>query len=136
MVAPAPYLHFDGTARAALEFYRAAFGGEVEVHTFAEFGRTDGEGDRVAHGGLRGPVDLFAADTGEGEVGLLLQGVLLSLLGAADASVLTEWFTRLAAGGLVVEPLEPRPWGAHDGQVQDRFGVTWLIGYEGSTPLA
>ena len=31
----------------------------------------------------------------------------------------------------VVADLERRPWGASDGQVVDRFGVHWLIGFEG-----
>ena len=31
-----------------------------------------------------------------------------------------------------VAQLQERPWGAHDGTVTDRFGVTWLIGYEGA----
>ena len=37
---------------------------------------------------------------------------------------------RLAAGGRVVPDLQRRPWGASDGQVVDRFGVHWLIGFE------
>ena len=36
----------------------------------------------------------------------------------------------LAEGGEVIDALQERPWGAHDGQVTDRFGVPWLIGYE------
>jgi len=39
--------------------------------------------------------------------------------------------TVLAEGGEVVDPLALKPWGDHDGQVRDRFGVTWLIGYQG-----
>lgn len=35
-----PYLR--GTARAALSFYAQVFGGGAELHTFAEFGRSDG----------------------------------------------------------------------------------------------
>jgi PhnB protein len=43
---------------------------------------------------------------------------------------LRGWFARLSEGGSVVEALEERPWGASDGQVVDRFGVHWLIGFE------
>ena len=43
---------------------------------------------------------------------------------------LHEWFEQLAEGGRVVDPLQPRPWGATDSQVIDRFGLHWLIGYE------
>ena len=61
-----PYLQFDGTARAALGFYRDVFGGELVVHSFADFGRQDGLGDAVAHGILHGRVELFAADVPPG----------------------------------------------------------------------
>lgn len=125
-----PYLHFDGSARDALTFYRDVFGGELQLHTFAEFERTDGPAESVAHGILRGPVELFAADAGAGERALELNGILFSLLGTADPGTLESWFAALAVGGTITDPLQERPWGAHDGQVRDRFGVTWLIGYE------
>ncbi|MDT0449214.1 VOC family protein [Streptomyces hesseae] len=34
-------------------------------------------------------------------------------------------FGKLAAGGVVHEALEPKPWGASYGIVQDRYGVIW-----------
>ena len=58
---------------------------------------------------------------------------MLSLLGTASPSVLQGWFKRLSEGGLVVDDLQERPWGASDGQVIDRFGLHWLIGYEADT---
>ncbi|MGN6443374.1 MAG: VOC family protein, partial [Arthrobacter sp.] len=59
-----------------------------------------------------------------------LEGVMLSLLGTADADVLHAWFNKLSSGGRVVDPLAAKPWGASDGQVIDRFGLHWLVGYE------
>jgi len=50
---PTPHIHFPGTARAALTFYAAIFGGQVELNTLADFGRTDGPGEAIAHGLLR-----------------------------------------------------------------------------------
>lgn len=126
-----PYLHFAGTAREALTFYRDVFGGELVVHSFEDFGRSDGPADAVAHGMLQGPVELFAADAGEGDEPLVLRGILFSLLGTAEPAELERWFAALADGGEVVGPLGLKPWGDHDGQVRDRFGVTWLIGYQG-----
>jgi hypothetical protein len=38
---------------------------------------------------------------------------------------------RQAEGGRVVDHLQTRPWGASDGQVIDRYGLHWLIGFEG-----
>jgi PhnB protein len=126
-----PYLHFAGQARAALEFYAVVFGGSVSANTFEEFGRTDGAPDLVAHGYLvDSPVNLFAADAGEGEDTFTTKGLMFALLGTAEPAELQRWFTRLADGGQVVDDLQRRAWGASDGQVIDRFGVLWLIGFE------
>lgn len=132
MPAPAPYLSFPGTARDALAFYAGVFGGEVILHTFEEFSRTDGPADAIAHGMLRGPVVVFGSDAGDGEATMHVEGVLFSLLGSDDPDVLHRWFDGLAEGGEVLDPLAEKPWGACDGQVRDRFGLTWLIGYEPS----
>lgn len=138
MTAPVPYLLLPGTAAEALEHYRSTFGGTVVAHTYAEFGRFDGPGDSVAHGILTGPVSLFAADAGPDEDAVAMAGMFLSLLGRADPETLHEWFDALAEGGRVLDPLVERAWGAHDGQLIDRFGVRWLVGYEvaGQDPAA
>lgn len=126
-----PYLHFPGSTREALTFYRGIFGGELVLNTYADFQRTDGPGDLIAHGMLQGRVGLFAADAGADDDSLDLHGIMFSLLGTAEPAELEKWFQQLGAGGRVVDALQVRPWGDHDGTVVDRFGVTWLIGYEG-----
>ncbi|WP_249010179.1 VOC family protein [Conexibacter sp. DBS9H8] len=131
MPGPTPYLHLDGTAREALSFYAEVFGGRPQWHTYAEFGRADGPTDAIAHGGLAdGPVALFAADVTSAENALETRGLMFSLLGVADPDTLRGWFAALSEGGTVVDALQRRPWGAFDGQVIDRFGLHWLIGYE------
>ena len=125
-----PYDSFDGAARDALTFYQGIFGGELALHTFAEFGRDDGPPSAIAHGILRGLVELFGADTGESEPPLAIEGLLFSLLGTAEPAVLEMWFEALSDGGVINDELQERPWGDHDGQVTDRFGIRWLIGYE------
>jgi PhnB protein len=106
----------------------------VQLHTLAEFGRADGPGDAIAHGYLAdGPVALFAADAVGDEPVFRSEGMMLSLLGTASPSTLRSWFARLADGGRVVDDLQTRPWGATDGQVVDRFGLHWLIGFEGES---
>src|SRR6476619_1189564 len=132
MTAPTPYLLLPGTAREALTFYGEVFGCAVQLHTFDEFSRTDGLAESIAHGELvEGPVALFAADVSGGEPALSCQGMMLSLLGTASPSVLRGWFSRLSEGGRIVDELQTRPWGASDGQVIDRHGLHWLIGFEG-----
>jgi PhnB protein len=131
MTGPTPYLHLAGTAREALTFYGDVFGCAVQLHTFEEFGRTDGPAEAIAHGYLKdGAVQLYAADVAGDEPPFRCEGMMLSLLGTAAPPALKEWFSRLSEGGRVVDDLQPRAWGAWDGQVIDRYGLHWLIGFE------
>jgi len=130
MSAPQLYLTFPGTAREALGFYAGIFGGELSLHTYKDFGRTDGPAGAIAHGELTGTVALFGSDAAEGETGFRLEGIRLAVLGTAEPAVLHGWFDTLAVGGSIVDPLTAKPWGASDGQVVDRYGLLWLIGYE------
>ena len=59
-----------------------------------------------------------------------IEGILLSLLGTAEPDVLHRRFDQLAQSDVVIDPLAPKRWGASDGQVVDRYGPRWLIGYE------
>lgn len=131
MTGPTPYIFFRGTARPALLFYADVFGGAARLHTFGEFNRSDGPADAIAHGYLvDAPVALFASDVAGDEPAFHAQGLMLSLLGTADAATLRRWFARLSEGGNVLDDLQKRPWGAFDGQVVDRYGLRWLIGFE------
>ncbi len=124
-----PYLHFSGTAREAMEFYRSVLGGELDVMTFGDAGGGDDEypDDGVMHAFLRTAdgLELMASDghdpdaTGPDRVSLSLSG--------DDAPALTRWFEALAEGGKVDVPLEQQVWGDTFGQVTDRYGVRWLV---------
>lgn len=131
MTDPTPYFQFPGTAREALTFYGDVFGCAVQLHTLGEFNRTDGPADAIAHGYLSGgPVALFGADASGDEPPFHAAGLMLALLGTAAPPTLRRWFSRLSEGGQVVDDLQTRPWGASDGQVIDRYGLHWLIGFE------
>lgn len=124
------YVSFPGTAREALGSYAEIFGGKLTLHTFEAFGREDGPPDAIAHGVLDGAVSLAGSDASEGGNGVRVEGLMLSLLGTAEPTILHAWFAKLAVDGRVVDPLSAKPWGAVDGQVIDRHGLHWLIGYE------
>lgn len=131
MTGPTPYVLFPGNAREAMTFYGDVFGCAVQLHTFGEFNRDDGPPDAIAHGSLiGGAVALSGADVSPGEPSVRSEGLMMALLGTADPRTLRTWFSRLSEGGQVVDDLQRRPWGASDGQVIDRFGLHWLIGFE------
>lgn len=133
MASPMIYVSFPGTAREALGFYAELFGGRLSLFTNKEFGNDDGPPEAIAHGELQGIVTLAGSDASPGGKSATFEGLMLSLLGTAEPEVLHQWFDQLAVGGRVVDPLAPKPWGASDGQVIDRFGLHWLIGYENAS---
>lgn len=132
MTAMSLYLWFPGTAREALTFYQGVFGGELALHTLEDMHRTDGPADAIGHGMLVGPVTLYGTDAVGDDEPLAMRGASVALLGTADPDTLTRWFRALSEGGTVLDDLQERPWGASDGQVVDRFGLRWLIGFEHS----
>ncbi len=125
-----PYVMFPGTAREALTRYAEVFGGDLSLFTYEQFSRDDGPRDAIAHAELSGLVALGGADVSGDEPAVSMQGVRFALLGTADPETLRGWFEALSEGGTVTDDLQQRPWGDWDGSVTDRFGVSWLIGFQ------
>jgi PhnB protein len=127
-----PYLSFLDQAAEAMELYSAVFGGTVTSQTFAEFGMQGdpADADLVMHSQL--DVDdgftLMCADTPAGmRSGAEGKAHHPVCLWGDDEERLRGWWDGLAEGGTVHVPLEKAPWGDHFGQLEDRFGVTWMV---------
>lgn len=125
-----PYLSFRGQAREALEFYRSVFGGEHAISTFGEFGEAPPgvDADGVMHGQLETPMGytLMISDV-PGEMDLTVGNNITLSLSGDDAEALRGYWQRLADGGTVTMPLEKQMWGDEYGQLEDRFGVAWMV---------
>jgi PhnB protein len=125
------HLNFRGDAREALEFYRAASGGELSVATYRDAGRVEdpAEADQVIFGQVRaeGGFHVMAFDVpssrpwSRGE-----DSFYVSLRGSTKEEVSALW-DGLADGATVVEPLAPSAWSPLYGMLRDRFGVTWVL---------
>lgn len=125
------YLTFTDESRAAMEFYRSIFGGELILQTFGETGQgdTDEVKDRIIHAQLKNEMfTLMASDTHPDHGPGVVQGngVNLSLIGS-DTERLTEYFTKLAQGGTIEMPLEKQFWGDTFGACTDKFGIHWMV---------
>lgn len=122
-----PYLNFQGQAKAAMEFYKKVFGGELTMQTYGEspMEAADEQKDLIMHAAIKsGSFDLMAADAPKDvTVG---DNVHLSLMGD-DAAQLTKIFNELAKGGRVTMPLEKQFWGDTFGMLTDQFGMHWMI---------
>lgn len=124
-----PYINFDGTARAAVEFYETVFGGTLTVMTFGEGGGMEGPGaDKVMHAMLDAPggLTLMAADVPPGMEHQPGNNISISLSGE-DVDQLRTYWAKLSDGGTVTVPLEIQMWGDEFGSCIDRFGITWMV---------
>jgi PhnB protein len=116
-------------ARAQAEFYLHALGGEVRLlMTHGQMpGAPEAIKDKVMHMaiGVAGGNELFLSDAfaeTEGTGGHLT----LSLTFPSEAAA-REAYANLGQGGKDVYPFELQPWGAHYGEVEDKFGINWKI---------
>ncbi|MFY1652504.1 VOC family protein [Solwaraspora sp. WMMB762] len=125
------HLNFRGEARAALEFYRSVFGGDLVAVTYADLGaaQDESEADQVIWGQVR-------ADNGFHVMAYDVPGRLayspgenayfVSVRGETVEEV-TGYWDKLADGATVVVPLGPAGWAPAYGMLRDRFGVVWVV---------
>ena len=128
-----PYLNFPEGTRAAMEYYRSVFGGELTVSTFGEtpgMGLPESENDKVMHSMLEAGSDmtLMAADVPPGK-DASPNGTLT--LSGDDEDKLRGWWDALSGDGTVGVPLEKAPWGDTFGMAIDKFGINWLVNIAG-----
>lgn len=140
------HLNFPGTARQALDFYQAVFGGIVTAATYGDLGMpADAPGaDKIVFGQLESDngfrvmaYDIPGQDTAdtstlagltrrENGATITDRTFFQSVRGETLDEVTTIW-DALAEGADVIEPLAASPWSPGFGMLTDRFGVTWVI---------
>jgi PhnB protein len=128
------HLNFRGAARAALEFYRATFGGQLAVVTYKDAGAVQdtAEAEQVMWGQVEAEngFRIMAYDVpsrldyAAGKIPFFVS------LRGTDPDELTGLWNKLAAGATVVQPLGPAGWSPLYGMLKDRFGVTWVVDLE------
>ena len=139
------HLNLRGDARAALEFYRSVFGGQITIATYGDFGmpkeapgaenvvfgQVEGDnGFRVMAYDIPGAAGGSPAAAGstsrENGVTVTDQPFFVSVRGETLDEVQGYW-AALSAGASVVEPLAASAWSPGFGMLTDRFGVTWIL---------
>lgn len=129
-----PYLGFRDSARAAMEFYRSVFGGELTVSTFGDLSASEdaAEAGKLMHAQLETPSGfvLMASDT-PNTMDYTAGGSISVSLSGDDVEELTGYWEKLSDGGVVAEPLTRAPWGDSFGMCTDKFGVFWMVNIAG-----
>jgi len=127
------YLGFNGNCREAMTFYQECLGGELTLQTVAESPLADQmpaeSGKDILHSTLtKGDLVLMATDMRRGE---RVNGNTISLaLLCSSEEEINSFFSRLSAGGQVIEPLGPQFWGGTFGVLTDKFDRNWMLNYE------
>ncbi|MBV6715339.1 VOC family protein [Paenibacillus chitinolyticus] len=120
---------FSEDARAQAEFYIQALGGEItSVTTYGEVPGAKEEElkDKVINLSLVAAGVTFLMSDSMFEA--LTPGNVLSLcLEFATEEEAHSAFNNLSKDGKVNQPLEPAFWGALFGQLEDKYGITWMI---------
>jgi PhnB protein len=137
-----PYIHFNGGAEEAFNFYKSIFGGEfAAVMRYKDVSQAEGcEGMQVAENDLE-KIMHIALPVGNGDV-LMANDVLESMgqlseinnfslsVSAGSREEADRFFAGLSEGGKVELPLADAFWGAYFGMTHDKFGIRWMINFD------
>jgi PhnB protein len=134
-----PYIHFNGNAEEAFNFYKSVFGGEFAMIvrfkdvSIPERTVSENEANRIMHIALpigKGSV-LMASDTPEfmGKHNENENRSKISI-SAESKEEADQLFNGLSAGGKVEVPIADSPWGSYFGMFRDKYGIEWMVDFD------
>lgn len=134
-----PYIHFNGNAEEAFNFYKSVFGGDFAMVTrfkdlaFEGSISTDEEANKIMHIALPiGEKDiLMGSDTPAalGKHSELETRSKISITAESKAEA-DNIFKGLSEGGQIEMPIQNSPWGSYFGMLRDKFGVEWMVDFD------
>jgi PhnB protein len=124
------YIHFSGDCRAAMEFYKNCFGGNLTLSTFAgspmESQVPANMKDKIIHSRLEsGNIIIVADDMTHPGVVTAGNNVSLYIQGSSQPEI-ESYFSKLAEGAKSVQPLTKAFFGTF-GIINDKFGISWIF---------
>jgi PhnB protein len=134
-----PYLNFNGNTEEAFRYYQTVFGGELRIVRFSDFPdnpmNVPGEDlDKIANVSLpiaNGTV-MMASDSLASMGNKAAAGSNFAItVDPETAEEAERLFAALSDGGSVYMPLSATQWAEKYGLCTDRFGIRWMINYQG-----
>lgn len=128
-----PYIHFQGNAEEAMNFYAEALNGAIIA--ISRYGDSpmpsdDDYKDKVIHGRIQfGDNVIMISDTFKGNV-VQTDGNIQLSIELSEEGQIDGLFKKMAEGGTVTMELQDTFWGARFGMLKDKFGVSWMFNYE------
>ena len=135
-----PYIHFNGNAEEAFTLYKSVFGGEFTRLVRFKDMNFDGapnfekEADKIMHIAL--PIGknsiLMGSDTPEmlGKHNEMETRSKICVY-AESKDEAKQLFEGLATEGQIEMPIEDSPWGTYFGMLRDKFGIEWMVEFDG-----
>ncbi len=133
-----PYIHFNGNAEEAFNFYKSVFGGEFTIVTRFKDMQMEGhpivesEANKIMHIALKiGKSSiLFASDT-PSFMGTHNENETRSKISitAESKEEADKLFNGLSAGGNIEMPIMESPWGSYFGKLRDKYGIEWMVDF-------
>lgn len=130
------YLRFGGDCRAAMTFYQACLGGDLNMQSVGDSAVADEMPpeihDRIIHATLiDGPMSLQGSDMA-GPEGLISGNTIALSLHCDSEEALNAAYASLSVGGEATFAPQKEFWGGMFGTLVDKYGVEWLLNY---TPM-
>jgi len=134
-----PYIHFNGNAEDAFNFYKSVFGGEFSMITrFSDMAfegsiSTDEEANKIMHIALPiGKHDILMGSDTPAALGVHNEQETRSKISiSADSKEEADkLYQGLSVDGQVEMPIQDSPWGTYFGMLRDKFGIEWMIDFD------
>ena len=131
MMTLTPYLLFDGSCYAAMEFYKSVFAGELTTTKVKDSPAKDHmpafQQDKVVNARLRSrAIEISASDWLMPNRTPVRGNTVCLYLSGGTFEELKTFFAKLSEGADVTDPLKEMFFGTY-GALNDKFGVRWMF---------
>ncbi len=135
-----PWINFNGNAEEAFSFYKSVFGGEfTKIVRFkdiasAEFPIPESEANKIMHIALPiGKHNVLIANDVPEFLGRVNENENRSkiAISAESREEADKLFDGLSAGGAAEGPIGDSPWGSYGGMFRDKYGIEWIVEFDG-----
>lgn len=134
-----PHINFNGNAEEAFLFYKSVFGGEFSrIVRFKELASpeipvSEKEAEKIMHIALPIGNSLLMANDVPEIMGRTNENENRSkiVISASSKEEADKLFNGLSAGGQIEMPIDDSPWGSYFGMFRDKYGIEWMVEYDG-----
>jgi PhnB protein len=127
------YIWFNGQCREAMNFYKDCLGGELILQTVEgspiEAQCAEAMKGMILHASLTSNAMVLMGSDMTSPAGYTKGNNIALSLNCSSEAELNTFFTKLSAGGAIVDAVKEQFWGAIFGVCSDKYGITWMLNY-------